>query len=46
VLFGSDLHHVGMYLGAGYMLDAPYTGAYVRVDKISSFGDFTLAVRP
>jgi cell wall-associated NlpC family hydrolase len=46
VLFGSDLHHVGMYLGAGYMIDAPYTGAYVRVDKISWFGDFTLAVRP
>ncbi|MGX7680099.1 C40 family peptidase [Jatrophihabitans sp. DSM 45814] len=46
VLFGSDLHHVGMYLGAGYMLDAPDTGAYVRVDKISWFGDFSLAVRP
>ncbi|WP_283818574.1 C40 family peptidase [Jatrophihabitans telluris] len=46
VLFGADLHHVGMYLGVGYMLDAPDTGAYVRVDKISWFGDFTLAVRP
>jgi cell wall-associated NlpC family hydrolase len=46
VLFGSDLHHVGMYIGAGYMLDAPETGAYVRADKISWFGDFTLAVRP
>ncbi len=46
VLFGSDLHHVGMYLGAGYMIDAPYTGAYVRVDKVSWFGDFSLAVRP
>jgi cell wall-associated NlpC family hydrolase len=46
VLFGSSLHHVGMYLGAGYMLNAPDTGAYVRVDKISWFGDFSLAVRP
>jgi cell wall-associated NlpC family hydrolase len=46
VLFGGDLHHVGMYLGAGYMLDAPDTGAYIRVDKISWFGDFSLAVRP
>jgi cell wall-associated NlpC family hydrolase len=46
LLFGSDLHHVGMYLGAGYLLDAPYTGAYVRVEKVSSFNDFTLAVRP
>jgi cell wall-associated NlpC family hydrolase len=46
VLFGSNVHHVGMYIGAGYMLDAPDTGAYVRVDKISWFGDFSLAVRP
>jgi cell wall-associated NlpC family hydrolase len=46
VLFGGDLHHVGLYLGAGYMLDAPDTGSYVRVDKISWFGDFSLAVRP
>lgn len=46
VLFGSDIHHVGMYLGAGYMINAPYTGAYVRVNKISSTGDFSLAVRP
>jgi cell wall-associated NlpC family hydrolase len=46
VLFGGDLHHVGMYLGAGYMIDAPYTGSYVRINKISWYGDFTLAVRP
>lgn len=46
VLFGGNLHHVGMYLGAGYMLDAPETGTYIRVDKISWFGDFSLAVRP
>jgi cell wall-associated NlpC family hydrolase len=46
VLFGRNLHHVGMYLGAGYMIDAPYTGSYVRINKISWYGDFTLAVRP
>ncbi len=46
ILFGGDIHHVGMYLGAGYMINAPYTGAYVRVDKIANFGDFSLAVRP
>jgi cell wall-associated NlpC family hydrolase len=46
VLFGNPVHHVGTYLGAGYMVDAPYTGAYVRVDKISGFKDFSLAVRP
>jgi cell wall-associated NlpC family hydrolase len=46
VLFGSGLHHVGMYVGAGYMIDAPYTGSYVRLNKIAWYGDFTLAVRP
>jgi cell wall-associated NlpC family hydrolase len=46
LLFGADLHHVGLYLGGGYMINAPYTGAYVRVDRVSDFGDFTLAVRP
>jgi cell wall-associated NlpC family hydrolase len=46
LLFGSDVHHVGMYLGAGYMIDAPYTGVWVRIDKISSGSDFSLAVRP
>jgi cell wall-associated NlpC family hydrolase len=46
VLFGSSLHHVGMYVGAGYMIDSPDTGSYVRLDKISWFGDFALAVRP
>ena len=30
VLFGSDLHHVGMYLGEGYMIDAPDTGEWSR----------------
>ena len=46
MLFGSDVHHVGMYVGAGYMINAPYTGAYVRIAKIASSGDFSIAVRP
>jgi cell wall-associated NlpC family hydrolase len=46
VLFGANLHHVGMYLGAGYMIDAPHTGAYVRIEKIAPFGDASLAIRP
>ena len=31
VLVGSTLHHVGIYLGAGWMLNAPFTGHYVDV---------------
>jgi cell wall-associated NlpC family hydrolase len=31
LLFGSTLHHIGIYLGAGWMVNAPYTGHYVDV---------------
>lgn len=31
VLVGHTLHHVGMYLAAGWMLNAPLTGHYVDV---------------
>jgi cell wall-associated NlpC family hydrolase len=46
ILFGGKLHHVGMYLGAGYMIDAPDTGEYVKIQKVSDDGDFAVAVRP
>ncbi|MFJ4920805.1 NlpC/P60 family protein [Streptomyces sp. NPDC088725] len=42
VFFSEDLtnsraiHHVGLYVGGGYMIDAPYTGAVIRFDKIDS----------
>jgi cell wall-associated NlpC family hydrolase len=40
VFFGSDpaqpstIHHVGIYIGRGQMVEAPYTGARVRVSSI------------
>jgi cell wall-associated NlpC family hydrolase len=34
VFFGSDLHHVGIYVGNGQMIDAPQTGEFVRYDTI------------
>ncbi|MFD7733711.1 NlpC/P60 family protein [Kitasatospora phosalacinea] len=40
VFFANDLedprtiHHVGIYVGGGYMIDAPHTGAKVRYDTI------------
>jgi cell wall-associated NlpC family hydrolase len=36
VFFGSgdDADHVGIYVGGGAMVDAPYTGADVRIDTI------------
>ncbi|WP_407550719.1 bifunctional lytic transglycosylase/C40 family peptidase [Streptomyces sp. Pv4-95] len=42
VFFAHDLkdprsiHHVGMYVGGGYMINAPYTGAVIRFDKIDT----------
>ena len=35
---GADSHHVGLYVGNDMMIDAPYTGAYVRYDNIYSSG--------
>jgi cell wall-associated NlpC family hydrolase len=34
VFFYSDLHHVGLYVGGGWMVHAPQTGDYVRMAKI------------
>lgn len=31
-----SIHHVGMYVGGGYMINAPYTGAVIRFDKIDT----------
>lgn len=39
VFFGTDsenIHHVGIYVGYGQMIDAPHTGAVIRFDSIAS----------
>lgn len=36
ILFGNPTHHVGIYLGAGWMVNAPYTGQYVDVVPVES----------
>jgi cell wall-associated NlpC family hydrolase len=30
------IHHVGIYLGAGWMVNAPFTSQYVSVTRVSS----------
>jgi cell wall-associated NlpC family hydrolase len=30
----ATIHHVGIYIGGGDMVDAPYTGVDVRIDSI------------
>ena len=45
VFFGDPIHHVGMFVGNGTMIDAPYTGVDVRYDSIYR-PDFAGAARP
>jgi cell wall-associated NlpC family hydrolase len=35
VFFYSDLHHVGMYVGGGNMIQAPHTGDVVRISPLA-----------
>jgi len=42
----ATIDHVGLALGDGRMVDAPFTGAVVRVDRIGGPGLVPLATRP
>lgn len=46
LFFGSPIHHVGMYIGGGDFIEAPYTGARVRIASLSGRGDYVGATRP
>jgi cell wall-associated NlpC family hydrolase len=45
LFFGSPIHHVGMYIGNGQMVEAPYSGQQVRVVSTSR-SDYVGAGRP
>ncbi|MEU1827129.1 bifunctional lytic transglycosylase/C40 family peptidase [Streptomyces abikoensis] len=40
-----SIHHVGLYIGGGYMIHAPRTGAVIRFEKIDSQPDYIGATR-
>jgi cell wall-associated NlpC family hydrolase len=42
----ATIHHVGIYIGNGMMVDAPFTGAFVRIDSIYQPGIPIGAIRP
>jgi len=44
VFFGSPIHHVGLYIGAGLMIDAPQTGDVVGIHAL--YRGFVGAARP
>ncbi len=46
VFFGSDLHHVALYIGSGQIIEAPHTGLNVRVASLGDRTDYVGAVRP
>jgi cell wall-associated NlpC family hydrolase len=37
VFFGSDTHHVGIYVGGNWMVHAPHTGDYVRMVQLTGY---------
>jgi len=43
VFYGGPIHHVGIYVGNGDMIDAPYSGVSVRIDPLQS--DYAGATR-
>jgi cell wall-associated NlpC family hydrolase len=42
----STIHHVAIYIGKGMMVNAPYTGAFIRIDGMYQPGGLIGAVRP
>jgi len=46
VFFGSPIHHVGMYVGGGSFIEAPHSGAVVRIASLSNRSDYAGACRP
>ena len=45
VYFGSNLHHMGIYLSGGKYLHAPQTGDVVKISRLSDRSDFAGANR-
>ncbi len=45
LFYGSPIHHVGMFVGGGQMVNAPQTGETVRISSIYR-DDFVGATRP
>lgn len=45
VFFGSPVHHVGIYIGGGYFVEAPHTGDFVRISRLAGRSDYAGARR-
>ncbi|WP_324615817.1 NlpC/P60 family protein [Streptomyces sp. NRRL S-118] len=40
------MHHVGIYVGNGWMIDAPRPGTQVRYSPMDTMGDLYAVARP
>jgi cell wall-associated NlpC family hydrolase len=45
VFFGSPIHHVGIYIGGGYVEHAPHTGDFVKISTLDSMAGYAGARR-
>ena len=45
VFFGNPVHHVGLYCGGGYFIEAPHTGDFVKIAKLSDWNGQIAGVR-
>ena len=45
VFFGNPVHHVGLYCGGGYFIEAPHTGDFVKIAKLSDWSGQIAGVR-
>ncbi len=45
VFFGSPISHVGIYIGGGSMIHAPYEGAVVSITSVGAVGGYSGACR-
>ena len=45
LVFFDGLGHVGIYIGNGQFVDAPHTGAVVRIDSLSAWGGSFVGAR-
>lgn len=45
LFYGKSAHHVTMYVGDGYMIEAPHTGSFVKITPVRSYTNARRIIR-